>query len=54
MTLKRFAFEREMESPTVLRVHPVVLVSILDAYERRGEQPEVIGVLMGLFYICYF
>ncbi|OON18649.1 Mov34/MPN/PAD-1 family protein [Opisthorchis viverrini] len=37
-----------MESGATVRIHPVVLASIVDAYERRNEGTEtVIGTLLG-------
>ena len=40
-----------MESGSAVHVHPVVLASIVDAYERRGLESEgVIGTLLGEIY----
>ncbi|TPP67321.1 Eukaryotic translation initiation factor 3 subunit 5 [Fasciola gigantica] len=39
-----------MESGATVHVHPVVLASIVDAYERRSEGSEtVVGTLLGTF-----
>lgn len=38
----------KMASYLVCRIHPVVLVSIIDSYERRNEDARrVIGTLLG-------
>lgn len=35
----------------MVKIHPVVLASIVDAYERRNEgASRVIGTLLGRFY----
>lgn len=47
-----------MASIIVCRVHPVVLLSIIDAYERRdskeGSNKKAIGTLLGKLYEINF
>jgi translation initiation factor 3 subunit F len=41
-----------MALSTTVKVHPVVLFQIVDAYERRNaDAHRVIGTLLGNFYI---
>jgi len=41
------SFVREMPKPTKVIVHPIVLLSTVDHYNRVGKETRVIGVLLG-------
>lgn len=38
----------------IVKIHPVVLFTICDSYERRNDtQYRVIGTLLGKFYVWF-
>lgn len=46
---------RNMALNLTVKVHPVVLFQIVDAYERRkAESHRVIGTLLGNFSFCIY
>lgn len=43
-----------MALSTVVKVHPVVLFQIVDAYERRNvDAHRVIGTLLGMYFVHF-
>lgn len=39
-----------MEAVAKVHVHPVVLLSIIDSYERRPDfEDQIVGTLLGLY-----
>lgn len=56
VTLLLLTLPLKMAICVVAKVHPVVLFSIVDSYERRNEGAQrVIGTLLGKYSVlCYF